>query len=118
MSDHRVIVAGSRGLKNFPLLCGLMDEFRRAYDIQCVVSGTAKGADTMGAAWARRNRIAVVEFPADWEQHGKRAGYLRNVQMAEFATALVAFWDGKSPGTKHMIEIAQGMRRLVEVHLV
>ena len=45
-------------------------------------------------------------FPADWDKYGKRAGYLRNVQMAEYADALLAFWDGESRGTKNMIDEA------------
>ena len=49
----------------------------------------------------------VVYFPADWDLEGKSAGFKRNVKMAEYADALVAFWDGESKGTKHMIEIAK-----------
>ena len=45
-------------------------------------------------------------FIPQWDKYGKKAGYLRNVEMAENANALIAFWDGKSKGTKHMIDIA------------
>ena len=46
-------------------------------------------------------------YPADWEQYGPRAGYIRNSEMAKVATHLIAFWDGRSKGTKHMIDIAR-----------
>ena len=44
-------------------------------------------------------------YPAQWDKYGKRAGYRRNEQMAEVADGLIAFWDGQSKGTKHMIDI-------------
>ena len=51
--------------------------------------------------------IKIKYFPADWNTYGKSAGFVRNIEMAENATALIAFWDGKSSGTKHMIETAK-----------
>lgn len=73
-----------------------------------VVSGTARGPDTVGAQWAvdQEPPIPVKEFPANWNTHGKKAGYLRNKEMADYADALLAIWDGKSKGTKHMIDLA------------
>lgn len=60
----------------------------------------------MGEFWALHHDIPVKKFPADWGGLGKRAGYLRNEQMADYADALIAVWDGKSKGTKHMIDVA------------
>lgn len=76
-------------------------------DITEVVSGCAKGADRFGEVWAEDKGIPIKKFPADWNTHGKRAGPIRNSQMADYADALCAFWDGKSKGTKHMIDDAQ-----------
>lgn len=76
-------------------------------EITLVVSGTARGADKVGEWWAEKNSIEVKRFPADWDRFGKRAGYLRNEQMAKFADALIAVWDGQSKGTKYMIDIAR-----------
>jgi hypothetical protein len=86
-----------------------MREFlsRNPWRITEVVSGTARGADRTGEQWASENNVPVKRFPADWDKHGKRAGYLRNADMAEYAEALVAFWDGQSRGTKHMIDLAE-----------
>lgn len=65
--------------------------------------GLARGADTLGTHYARERGIQVLEFPADWERLGRRAGMVRNLQMLEAADAVVAFWDGQSRGTAHTI---------------
>ena len=78
-----------------------------------IISGTAKGADTLGEQFAFNYGIKVKRFPANWDAYGKSAGYIRNEQMAKYAVSdgcygvLVAFWDGKSRGTKHMIDLAK-----------
>jgi hypothetical protein len=71
-----------------------------------IISGTARGVDQLGETWAIANNTPLKRFPADWTKHGKSAGYIRNVEMAENADALIAIWDGVSRGTKHMIDIA------------
>lgn len=63
----------------------------------------ARGADTAGRMYAERCGIPVAKFPADWDKHGRRAGYVRNEAMARYADAGLAFWDGSSRGTAHMI---------------
>lgn len=76
------------------------------WEVSVVVSGKARGADSLGEQWAKSNGIPVEEYPADWDAYGKRAGFMRNSDMANNAEALVAYWDGKSRGTKSMIELA------------
>lgn len=102
----KVIVAGSRGFRNYGILKGKLDLFlsQTAEPVE-IVSGTAAGADLLGEQYARETGLTVKRFPADWSL-GKRAGYLRNEQMALYATHCVCFWDGKSRGTKHMIDLA------------
>lgn len=68
-----------------------------------IVSGGAKGVDKYGEKFAQETGMKCTVFPADWGAHGKAAGPMRNEQMAEYADALVAIWDGESRGTKHMI---------------
>ena len=72
-----------------------------------VISGGAAGVDSLGEAWGRQNQIRVVRMAADWDRFGKRAGYLRNVEMAAVAEALILIWDGKSKGSGHMKRIAE-----------
>ena len=105
----KTIIAGSRTIFDFKILkAGLkvFEEFQPE-PISEVVCGTAIGVDTLGKTWARAQGIPVKKFPAEWERYGKRAGYLRNAQMAEYADALLAIWDGNSKGTKHMIGLAE-----------
>lgn len=104
----KVIIAGGRDFDDYRLLCMKAHSLLCSYinsEIQ-IVSGTAKGADKLGERYAKENYISLKQFPAEWSKYGKSAGYKRNVQMAEYADALIAFWDGKSKGTKHMIDIA------------
>jgi hypothetical protein len=108
MKKLRVIVAGGRDFTDEKLLNKTLDGLFSGNTDMEVVCGEATGADTLGKKWAQRNNIEVKSFPADWKKHGKAAGPIRNVEMAKYATHLVAFWDGKSRGTLNMIEIADG----------
>ena len=72
-----------------------------------IVSGTALGVDRIGEDWAKSFNYKVTRFPANWEKYGKKAGFMRNREMANYADALIAIWDGKSKGTKMMIDIAK-----------
>ena len=113
----RVIIAGGRDFNNVELLeREFLNNFNKYknHEVQ-IVSGMARGADAMGEALAAMYELDVAQFPALWHVHGKSAGYKRNVQMAENATHLLAFWDGKSKGTEHMINIANKMELKVKV---
>jgi hypothetical protein len=103
----KLIVAGGRDFNDWDLLNRTLTKILERTQIKEVISGKAKGADTLGERFASENGIPVKEFPADWIKYGKRAGYLRNKQMANHGEALVAFWDGRSPGTKMMIDLAK-----------
>lgn len=115
VEPFRVIVAGSRGFNNYGLLCEKLDRLLSRQGNVVIVSGTARGADLLGERYAEERGYVINRFPADWDTYGKRAGYLRNKEMAENADGLVAFWDGKSRGTKHMIELAEKGRLKVRV---
>lgn len=115
----KLIVAGGRDftdssrmdaeLKNLVLNGTLPDDVE-------LVCGMARGADiTAYHLWKHVYQNPVHEFEAEWDKHGKAAGFLRNTQMALFADFLVAFWDGTSKGTKHMIETMQSLRKPVIV---
>lgn len=115
----RVIIAGGRDFNDLNLMsekCDyyLSDAIQKGYTIE-IVSGTAKGADKLGEQYAKSKGYRIAYFPADWNQYGKRAGYLRNQQMANFADALIAFWDHSSKGTKHMIDIAKAKKMPVRI---
>lgn len=112
----KVIIAGSRGFSDFQLMYAKCEEILANVKEAEIVSGTAKGADKMGEHYASLRGFSVKQFPADWNKHGKAAGYLRNKDMAEYADMLIAFWDGESRGTKHMIDLAN--ERKLTVHVI
>lgn len=100
----RTIIAGGRDCNSYDILKNAISQC--GWIPIVVISGAAKGADTLGEQWAKENSIPCERFPADWNKYGRKAGYIRNVQMAEVAEGLIALWDGESRGTKHMIDIA------------
>jgi hypothetical protein len=100
----KTIIAGSRSITDFAVVDQTIKN--SGYEITEVISGTAKGVDTLGEEWASLNNIPITRFPADWKTYGKSAGYIRNEEMAKYADALIAIWDGKSKGTRHMVNLA------------
>ena len=103
----KVIVAGTRTFDDYELLKSKLDFFLKNQTDVEIVSGTARGADALGERYAAERGLAVKQFPADWDRYGRSAGYRRNAEMAEYADAAVVFWDGKSKGSKHMIDLAK-----------
>ena len=108
----KVIIAGSRTINNYNLVKEIIKDGieklgwndGRRFDI---ISGGAKGIDNLAEKYAKENKIGLSILEADWWLYGKKAGYIRNVAMANDANALIAIWDGKSKGTKMMIDIAK-----------
>lgn len=110
---YKWIVAGSRTFQNYPLLCKELDKIRDQIDE--IVCGEARGADMLGNTYAYDNDIKVKGFPADWEHDGKAAGFIRNEKMAKYADKAIVFWDGKSVGSKDMIDRMEKLGKEVRV---
>jgi len=103
----RVIIAGGRSFKDYNRLCDVCDYMlQNQTDIE-IVSGTAMGADKLGERYAQERGYKIARFPAEWDKHGRAAGFIRNEEMAKYSNALIAFWDGHSKGTGHMIDLAE-----------
>lgn len=100
------IVAGSRTFDDYKLLSDELDKVNNLFGISEIVSGTARGADSLGERYARAHNIPVKRFPAQWDTYGKSAGYRRNMEMAMYADACICFQVNNSRGTEHMINIA------------
>lgn len=114
--SFRVIIAGGRDFNDYHLLERTMDHLLSNITADVVVvCGMARGADTLGEQYAKARGYRVDYYPADWDKHGRSAGYRRNEQMAQNADALVAFWDGMSRGTKSMIDLARQYNLKVRV---
>ena len=116
----KTIIAGSRSIKNLNIVEQAIAASN--FDITLVISGGAKGVDSLAEEWAKLNNIPFQEFLADWKNldtpnaiikansYGKynaRAGLDRNEVMAKNGDALIAIWDGRSTGTQHMVSMAE-----------
>lgn len=121
MSQKRVIVCGSRTWTNAELIKEVLSELPSRFNVLpsdiVILYGAAKGADTLAAQEADWLHFDLWKFPANWETEGKLAGYKRNDRMlAEHPDLVIAFWDGRSRGTNHMILISKKAGVPVEVH--
>ncbi len=85
-----------------------LDDYHRQWPISEVICGCALGADYLGGMWANFRKIPLKLFPYKKEL-GKRGGFARNVEMGNYADRGIAFWDGMSRGTKHMIDILENL---------
>lgn len=129
---YRIIVAGGRDFDDYFLVKKTLDEyltdlrldnpdFHYYCDVE-IVSGRARGADRLGEQYANSLNIRVACFEANWQKYGKVAGPMRNAEMAKYASeegytgVLIAFWDGESRGTEHMIKVAE--RKGLEIKVV
>ena len=122
----RVIISGGRTYDNYEYFCEKMDEILKPYiddyDIE-IITGYAVGVDRMGDKYAMTHGHTSHVIPALWNKYGENAGHIRNMEMGNFAkrttmNLLVAFWNGKSRGTKDMIDYAKKIMipvKIVEV---
>ena len=117
----RIVVAGCRDYDNY--------EEAKQYIDQCIsrirntnkiiiLSGCAKGADSIGERYALENGFEIERYPAEWKSYGKKAGPIRNKKMAEACDIVICFWDGQSRGTKSMISCAEKLGKTVYVKRV
>lgn len=113
---YRIIIAGSRTIIDqdtiFKYLDHLLKNIKDTGEIE-IISGLAKGIDTIGLHYGIENNYKNIGFPANWDIHKNQAGYIRNILMSWYGTHLVAFWDGISNGTQHMINTATDNKLIV-----
>lgn len=110
----KVAIVGSR---DYPSRLHIVEFVRALPPHATIISGGARGVDTWAAeAASERWDLDVEVFPALWDIYGKSAGYLRNIDIVNAADRVVAFWDGRSAGTKHTIKLAKQAGKPVEIH--
>ena len=109
----RILVCGGRDFDDRNLLFEVLDGVVKGKDDVEIVSGHAKGADTLAEEYAAENGIILSVFAPDWKKYGKAAGTMRNKDMLDYISeeepVVVAFWNGKSKGTENSIETARKM---------
>lgn len=108
----RVAIVGSRDFQNLDVVREYVREQSRD---TIIISGGARGVDTVAIEEATRLGLLCEVYPADWEQYGKKAGMIRNQQIVDAADEIIAFWDERSRGTKHTIQRAQRMGKPIVI---
>lgn len=105
----KVAIVGSRTFNDYELLKAFikLKSQENNIEIDTIVSGGAKGADTLGEQYAEEHHLNKLIFKADWDKYGKRAGFIRNVDIIKNCDVCFAFWDGESHGTKHDLELCE-----------
>ena len=107
-----ICICGSRGFQDYQQLCAVL----AIGHFDKIISGGAAGADKLGERYAKEHGIALEVIKPEWGKYGKSAGMKRNMLMADMADYVFAFWDGKSPGTKGMIDYCKRKHKAIEVH--
>lgn len=123
---YKIIINGSRDFNNYTYLRLMLKEYIMTNQINPelieIISGGAKGADTLAIKFAKEYNLNYKVMNADWNKYGKRAGIIRNAEMLTYAISnpndiaiLISFWNGTSKGTKHMIDISNDKGIIVKV---
>lgn len=115
MKYIRLAIVGGREFNDYDLLKTSIAQLQQSRTILQVVSGGAKGADSLGERWADENGIPKKIFPAQWDKYGKRAGFLRNKDIVANCDEVIAFWDGRSRGTADTIATARAQGKKVTI---
>jgi hypothetical protein len=108
----KLAVIGSRTFKDYELMCSVLNPL----NIDLIVSGGAKGADSLAERWAKENRVQTLIFHPNWDTYGKKAGIMRNFDIIDSCDQLIAFWDQKSKGTKQALDYARKIGKGVKVY--
>lgn len=108
----KILVAGSRNFYDYNEFKYVMDYTHNKYHITEIVSGGARGADTLAERYAKENNIPIKIFPAKWDIYGKSAGFIRNAEMHNYLInyedrMCICFWDGESRGTQHNFKLSK-----------
>ena len=113
----KLAIVGSRTFNDYNVLCDFIEEKYDVSKISAIVSGGAKGADALGERFANDYCKELIVFPAEWKKYGKRAGFIRNVDIIKECDECVCFWDGQSHGTKHDIDLCKEMNKPCKICL-
>ena len=116
-SGFNVAIVGSRTFNDYDLAEKFIDNVCEEDEIPIdkIISGGAKGADTIAEEYAKRHNIEIQIFKPDWEKYGKSAGFRRNRDIIENCDICIAFWDGESKGTKNDIDLCKKLNKLIYI---
>lgn len=112
----KLAVVGSRDFNNYSLAEKAISELVQKNSITELISGGAGGADLLAERYAKEHSIPITVHRPDWAGHKRGAGHRRNETIVNSADLVLAFWDGKSKGTKHTLDLACKLGK--KVHIV
>lgn len=118
MVGVKLAIVGSRSFEDYDLLKRYIFDHYNINEIACIVSGGAKGADSLAKRFSIEYSIKLIEFLPEWEKYGKGADYVRNKLIWENADEGLAFWDGKSKGTQHSFEISKKLNKTCHIVMI
>jgi hypothetical protein len=105
----KLAIVGSRGFNNYKLMKEILDPYLDK--IYLIVSGGARGADSLAQLYAKQRGLPIMIFYPDYEKYGKKAPLIRNGQIVEFADKMIAFPIKGSRGTWHAIKAMQSLEK-------
>lgn len=108
---NKMGIIGSRTFVNYEFMKKILDSF----SFSEIVSGGARGADSLAKKYAKEKNLLITEILPDWNQYGRSAGFKRNKLIVDQSDAIIAFWDGKSKGTAHSIRLAKKVGKNVYI---
>lgn len=115
----KLAIIGSRGFEDYPLFeKHILNRYyreRTGLIFDTVISGGARGVDSMAVRFAKEHKINLIEFLPDWDKHGKAAGPIRNEDIINEATEVCAFWDAVSKGTANSLSIAKRLKKTTTI---
>jgi len=112
----KVAVIGSRAFNDYELLKSKLLE--HINEIECILSGGAKGADSLAEKFAQEYKIPTKIFLPDWKQFGRSAGIARNKEIVKEADLCFIFWDGESKGTKSVVDSCRSLKKQSKVFMI
>ena len=107
----QIAIIGSRNIKN-------LDLEKYITDLDEIVSGGARGVDSIAAEYANQNGIKLTEFLPEYTKYGKAAPLIRNRQIVDYTDKILVFWDGKSKGTKFVIDNCKKIGKDIEIVII
>ena len=114
----KIMISGSRTINDESLISEKLNSALAEYPDMILISGGARGVDSIGEAWAKSHNVQIQQYKPDWKRYGRGAGIVRNKSMVETADLVIIFWDGISKGTKSVIDFCKKRNKsylLVEI---
>ena len=108
----RLLIAGSRQINDFDFTEYISD------DVDTILSGGAKGIDTLAEAFADKHRFSKIILRPQYKTYGKAAPLKRNEDLIKMADKILVIWDGNSKGTKYTINYAKKLNKDLQIIIV